>query len=251
MNGFASPNHTQTPNDLFDVLLAQIDTLAELKVTLAVIRKTLGYHKKHDPISYTQLQKITGMNPQAVQDGVERAIARGTIKVVGTGKRGVRIFALVMHDYYEDHSGSTMQNIVTKETTQNKEKTIAGEPAAVDSKSEKPKKAREPNPIFDAVALGSFQLTHVNGDKTLGARIGKIVAWLKDQEDVTAERVTQFYAWYGQQNQKASAPRDVGKFAEWWAKFAAQGGDSEFDAEMDKMFETMDVVGGAPWEAQS
>lgn len=134
------------------------------------------------------------------------------------------------------------------ETEQNLESTIAGEPAAQQSK---PKKAREPNPIFDAVALGSFQLTHVNGDKTLGARIGKIVSWLKDQEDVTAERVTQFYAWYGQQNQKASAPRDVGKFAEWWAKFATQGSDSEFDAEMDRMFDTMDVVGGKPWEAQS
>lgn len=118
------------------------------------------------------------------------------------------------------------------------------EPQTETPSTVKPKQPRQPNPIFDAVALGSFQLTQVNGDKTLGARIGKIVAWLKGQEDVTAERVAQFYAWYEQQNQRASAPRDVGKFAEWWAKFAAAGaGEDDPFAEMDNEA----IVGGRPW----
>lgn len=111
------------------------------------------------------------------------------------------------------------------------------------SKSEKPKKERQPNAIFDAVALGSFQLTQVNGDKTLGARIGKIVAWLKGQENVTAERVAQFYTWYSEQNETASAPRDVSKFAEWWMKFASTGMDDD-----EKWFpDTMEFIGGKPW----
>lgn len=104
------------------------------------------------------------------------------------------------------------------ETEQNLESTIAGEPAAQPSK---PKKVREPNPIFDAVALGSFKLTHVNGDKTLGARIGKLVKWLKDNDpDLTAQRVTQFYNWYNRKNPGLSAPGDVTKFAVWWSQFA-------------------------------
>lgn len=96
MTGFTSPNHTQCPNDLFDVHMLDMKE-AELKVTLAIIRKTLGFHKKSDPISLTQLQKLTGLSRQAVSDGTASAIKRGVIQVVGTGKRGVIIYGLVIN----------------------------------------------------------------------------------------------------------------------------------------------------------
>lgn len=96
MTGFTSPNHTQCPNDLFDVHMLDMKE-AELKVTLAIIRKTLGFHKKSDPISLTQLQKLTGLSRQAVSDGTAAAIKRGLIQVVGTGKRGVIIYGLVIN----------------------------------------------------------------------------------------------------------------------------------------------------------
>jgi phage replication O-like protein O len=96
MSGFTSPNHTQCPNDLFDVHMLDMSE-AELKVTLAIIRKTLGFHKKSDPISLSQLQKLTGLSRQGVSDGVAAAIERGLVEIVGTGKRGVLIYGLVIN----------------------------------------------------------------------------------------------------------------------------------------------------------
>lgn len=78
--GFAAPNYFQTPNDFIDHVLREVDTLSELKVTLAVFRKTFGWQKRDDDISLSQLQQVTGMGRSAVVDGTKRAVARGTIK---------------------------------------------------------------------------------------------------------------------------------------------------------------------------
>jgi hypothetical protein len=86
INGFDSPNHTETPNDLFDVLMKDMD-LAELKVTLAVIRGTIGYHKDDYVCSLSKLCKVTGMCENSVISGAEKAEQRGTIKRVVTGKK--------------------------------------------------------------------------------------------------------------------------------------------------------------------
>lgn len=77
--GFELPNHTQTPNSLFDYWLEKIDSLAELKVTLAIIRKTFGWHKQEDTISISQLMKATGLSRQGVVDGLEAGLKRGLI----------------------------------------------------------------------------------------------------------------------------------------------------------------------------
>lgn len=92
--GFESPNHTQVPNDLFDKLLCQMGD-AELRITLTAIRKTLGFHQDSDEISITQFQNATGLSRQGVIDGLADAVARGTMQEVGTGKRGVKRYALV------------------------------------------------------------------------------------------------------------------------------------------------------------
>ncbi|CAN5721888.1 hypothetical protein BH23CHL2_BH23CHL2_19790 [soil metagenome] len=51
--GFASPNYTQVPDDLFDILLPQL-VGAELKALLYIIRRTFGFKKASDPISFNQ-----------------------------------------------------------------------------------------------------------------------------------------------------------------------------------------------------
>ena len=51
--GFTSPNYTQVPDDLFDVLLPQL-VGAELKALLYIIRRTFGFKKSSDPISFNQ-----------------------------------------------------------------------------------------------------------------------------------------------------------------------------------------------------
>lgn len=85
-------------------------TEAELKVTLAAIRKTLGYHKQQDPISLTQFQEMTGLARQAVIDGVEAAMSRGLIEKVGTGKRGVVIYGLVLNSDQSTQETSSGMN---------------------------------------------------------------------------------------------------------------------------------------------
>lgn len=76
---YPGPNHTQTPNAFFDETLAGIDTLAEAKVTLAIIRQTFGWHKEQDVLSISQLEAMTGLSRKSVIAGVRAAIRRGTI----------------------------------------------------------------------------------------------------------------------------------------------------------------------------
>jgi phage replication O-like protein O len=95
MSGFQSPNYTQTPNDLFDRLMAEMSH-AELLVVLAAIRQTLGYHKASDEISLTQFERMTGMTRKGVVGGIKAAIERGVLHEVSRGKRGVVRYQLVV-----------------------------------------------------------------------------------------------------------------------------------------------------------
>ena len=82
---FLPPNYTQTPNEFFDELLPEIDSMAELKVTLAIIRQTFGWHKVEDKLSLTQLVELTGMHKETVSIGIQAALKRG---YVGRRKAG-------------------------------------------------------------------------------------------------------------------------------------------------------------------
>lgn len=79
MSGFQAPNYTQAPNALFDDILPQIDSLAELKVTLVCVRQTVGFHKDADEISISRFVELTGLHKTNVIEGVRRALKRGTI----------------------------------------------------------------------------------------------------------------------------------------------------------------------------
>lgn len=97
MVGFASPNHTQTPNDLFDEYLPLMGE-AELKVVLYTIRQTHGFHRERKPISLTEYQKATGLSRRGVQNGVAQAVSRGLIREAGTAKRNKKVYELVTYD---------------------------------------------------------------------------------------------------------------------------------------------------------
>ena len=81
--------HTSLPDLFFSELLPQIDNLAELKVTLHIF--WLLYHKKGD-LRYVTLQELQGdgtllrglqglaASPvEALSDGLQRGVARGTL----------------------------------------------------------------------------------------------------------------------------------------------------------------------------
>lgn len=71
------PNYTQTPNALYD-LMPQMKE-AELRVTLAIVRETFGWHRETARLSISKLQKLTGLSRQGVINGTESGIERGTI----------------------------------------------------------------------------------------------------------------------------------------------------------------------------
>lgn len=71
------PNYTQLPNAILDSIDSFGD--AELRVVLAVCRKTFGWHKSRDRISLSQLEGMTGMTRQGVINGINAAIGRGIL----------------------------------------------------------------------------------------------------------------------------------------------------------------------------
>ncbi|MFC1960019.1 replication protein [Chloroflexota bacterium] len=90
--GFAKPNTTPTPDDVFDIFLTEL-THAELKVLLYIIRRTYGFKKAVDQISLKQITSglITrkgrqldygaGVNRRTAQRVVKRLEDRGLITV--------------------------------------------------------------------------------------------------------------------------------------------------------------------------
>jgi hypothetical protein len=68
-DGFASPNTTAVPDEFFDVLAPNLSE-AELRVMLYIIRRTFGFKKAADPISFSQfLTGITTHDGRVLDNG--------------------------------------------------------------------------------------------------------------------------------------------------------------------------------------
>ena len=79
--GFAKPNTTPTPDDVFDVFLPVL-THAELKVLLYIVRRTFGFKKDADRISLKQIAEgIVTKQGRRLDSGTGLS-RRGTIKAV-------------------------------------------------------------------------------------------------------------------------------------------------------------------------
>ena len=68
--GFRSPNYTQVPNEMFDLMSTMGH--AEFKVIMVAVRQTIGYHRQRDAISYTQFEAMTGLSPKVSRTGLKR-----------------------------------------------------------------------------------------------------------------------------------------------------------------------------------
>ncbi|MDP9471835.1 MAG: replication protein [Chloroflexota bacterium] len=88
-DGFASPNFTQVPDELFDVLMPQLSD-AELRVLLYIVRRTFGFKRDHDAISLSQMVSgITTREGQVLDRGTglsKATVARG---LAGLREKGV------------------------------------------------------------------------------------------------------------------------------------------------------------------
>lgn len=69
MAKFQMPNHTQMPNILVDEYMKHLNG-SELKILLAICRKTIGWHKITDNISLSQLEEMTGLTRPTVTSNI-------------------------------------------------------------------------------------------------------------------------------------------------------------------------------------
>jgi phage replication O-like protein O len=126
------PNHTQVPNGFIDEYMQKLSGAAS-KVFLSICRKTIGWHKLTDKISYKQLCRITGMTDKSVTSAIEELLEMKMIRAEkAKGKTtAYEILFDEQGDYrknsgsgtgktpvvYRKNSGSTTGKIpVTKET---------------------------------------------------------------------------------------------------------------------------------------
>ena len=64
------PSHTQIANIIIDQYLPKL-SFTELKVIMAIARKTIGWHKVSDRISCSQLMKMTGLSKNGIKTGIK------------------------------------------------------------------------------------------------------------------------------------------------------------------------------------
>lgn len=160
MNGFTSPNTTQTPNDLFEKCMKNMGE-AELKVTLAVIRKTLGWHKDKDAISWSQIHEMTGLSRSSIQDGIAKAVEHGYIEIAGKGKRGVNVFRLVVNSDQSTSPTSTSSPTLPVEPLTSSPTLPTKETDTKETKQNKESRKRSVFPIKFPSNVKAYTATHI------------------------------------------------------------------------------------------
>jgi len=87
MSSKFKPNTTQTPNSIFDSIMANLAD-NELRVLLVVIRKTYGWGKDVDMISNSQFEKMTGLEKRQIQRAKQSLKTKGLLRETGPAMLG-------------------------------------------------------------------------------------------------------------------------------------------------------------------
>jgi phage replication O-like protein O len=95
------PYYTKIPNVVIDILMRKLSG-SELKIVLVVIRKTIGWGKKWDRISYSQFEDLTGM-------GLNTVIR--AIKSVGMGGKKIIYQKKIMNGYLYQLNKETLSKM--------------------------------------------------------------------------------------------------------------------------------------------
>lgn len=90
------PNHTQTPNIVFELMPKMSEV--ELKITMCVVRQTIGWHKQKDKISLSQMAERTGMGRSTVAQALRKSeILKQIIEVKKGGS--INEYGLKVHPF--------------------------------------------------------------------------------------------------------------------------------------------------------
>jgi len=81
-----APNYTQIPNIYFDSIMQTLNHTENI-VFLVIMRKTFGWHKKRDNISYSQIMDITGIKSRTtVATALKGLLEKGLIETQRAGQ---------------------------------------------------------------------------------------------------------------------------------------------------------------------
>ena len=168
--------YTRIANELYEAIVASPLSARELKVVLAVIRKTYGYGKKSDPISLSQLSEITGLDRSHCGKAVRSLVAKNVLikEICAVADR---------LELQKNYAGWRFGVAKTATCGQNGHKTVAKTATTKDKKESRQK------------------LTLLSVDRRGAARFKrdrKVLAWLAAQFDV-------FWNTFAHKNGKAGA----------------------------------------------
>jgi len=165
-SGFSIPeqNYSKLPHEFIDIM-AEVDSLAELKVTLYVLRHTWGFSEYDKPKKITtdefengrkrkdgsRMDKGTGLSSNSILAGLERAVERGTllVEVDDTDKARIRkYYSLNMSDNSKVEPSSSkaeplpskVEERTEKETKERKEQSANADYLSATEKEEADKK---------------------------------------------------------------------------------------------------------------
>jgi phage replication O-like protein O len=81
---------TNIPNDMLEAIISMDLTSTEQKIVLLVIRKTYGFHKEKDWISYTQFMEHTRRSRFSVWSSIKKLVSKSIL--VRSTKLGKKTF---------------------------------------------------------------------------------------------------------------------------------------------------------------
>lgn len=197
--GLRAPSYTQTPNEIFDEWLPHLK-LVEIRVLMVVLRKTFGWHKTHDRISLTQLEKLTGSRRGDILKAVEKLEKMTLLRKHVVGEKGSQntFYELAVIEpsnnlyQYEFHTPPSMNFIPTKETHSKDKK------EKYQKKAPRPKGPGTP-PSANAAGLCSFFLKAIQKGKPNYTQKSVPSGWYKHAEAIlkhrTVEQMEKLITW--------------------------------------------------------
>jgi len=113
-----SPNYTQIPNEILDKWMCELNG-SELKILLKICRNTLGWNKKKDKISITQLEKSTGLSRPQIISATKKLIEHDLIICISNGQK-IKEFEIKIEDKKEKNKDNNDEK-TSKETLPHKD----------------------------------------------------------------------------------------------------------------------------------
>lgn len=220
--GFQQPeqNYSKLPHEFVD-MLPEIDSLAELKVTLYILRHTWGFSEFDKPKKITtdefehgrkkrdgsRMDGGTGLSPNSIRSGLEKAVERGTMQVETDETDKARI-----EKYYS-------LNMAPDSNLEPRSAKVAPRPAKVEDRSEKETIERkepatsEEKPEIDKVAEWLKMAQFPGAKKAL--RVDSILSYcgVALRRTTTSREWEDFAKWVDERQQKNGESVEV--FVKW------------------------------------